>query len=198
VLPWAALADSIGSPCFVIGTELAGTLAKDAEWRSLIRELRDRSAIRLTYAASWDEAARVPFWTELDWLGVNAYFPVTKRRAAGRMDMLAGWQPWLARLRSLGRQAGRPILFTELGYRSVDGAGMDPSRFSAAGGPDPGEQADLYWAALQATAAEQEMVGVCWWNCLADGSGGPANTDFTPVGKPAAQVLAAAWGGVTP
>lgn len=196
--PWAILADSVGSPAFVVGTELAGTLTNSSQWRALIRELRQLVRGRLSYAASWDEASRVPFWSELDLVGIDAWFPVTQRRDAGRVDMLAGWQPWLARLRTLGRQTGKPILMTELGYRSVDGAGMAPYNFSTPGAADPREQADLYWAALQATAGEDEITGLCWWNCLADGSGGPANTDFTPLGKPAVRVLAAAWGSATP
>ncbi len=198
VRPWAMLADSIGSPFFVLGTELAGTLASESQWRDLVRELRTVYSGRLTYAASWDEAARVPFWSALDLVGVDAYFPVTGRRDAGRTEMLSGWQLWLARLRTLARRTERPILLTEVGYRSVDGAGMAPFRSTAGGAPDPGEQADLYWAALEATAAQDEITGVCWWNCLADGSGGPTNTDFTPVGKSAAQVLAAAWARGTP
>ena len=193
VRPWAQLADSIGSPVFVVGTELAGTLANAARWRELVRETRAVYSGRLTYAASWDEATRVPFWDALDRIGVDAYFPVTGRRDAGRTEMLAGWQPWLARLRTLARQSGKPILLTELGYRSVDGAGMAPFASSSSGTPDPGEQADLYWAALQATSAADEIEGLCWWNCLANGSGGQTNTDYTPVGKPAARVLAAAW-----
>jgi hypothetical protein len=191
--PWAALADSIGSPVFVIGTELAGTLARGSEWHALIAELRARTHTRLAYAASWDESTRVPFWPELDLIGIDAYFPITDRRDAGRMEMLAGWQPWLGRIRSLARLTGRPIMFSEIGYRSVDGAGLNPARFSGAGAPDPTEQSDLYWAALEATAREDEIEGLCWWNCLTGGSVGTRNTDYTPQGKPAARVLSAAW-----
>src|SRR5216684_2586323 len=90
--------------------------------------------------------------------------------------------------RSGTRSTGKPILLTEVGYRSVDGAGMDPSRSGGGGAPDPGEQADLYWAALEATAAEHEIAGLCWWNCLAHGGTGSSDTDYTPEGKPAAQV----------
>ncbi len=193
VLTWATLAQAVGARQFVVGTELAGTLAHADEWRETIRRIRAVYSGELVYAASWDEAARVPFWRELDRVGVDYYFPVTRRREAGRLEMLAGWQPWLVRLERLHRQAGRPLVLTEIGYRSVDGAGMQPSSFSDDEPLDLGEQADLYWAALQATGDVPWIAGLYWWNWPADGAGGPADRDYTPSGKPAARELAAAW-----
>ena len=75
---------------------------------------------------------------------------------------------------------------------------MAPTRFGLAASPDPAEQADLSWAALEATARENEITGLCWWNCLADGRGGRSNTDYTPFGKLAAVVLSTAWTRRTP
>ena len=136
VLPWADLARSLGADQFVVGTELAGTLGHEPEWRRTIAGIRARFPGELVYAASWDEAAKVPFWDTLDLVGVDFYFPVAHRSDAGRLEILAAWQPWLERLRLLHRQTGRDILFSEIGYRSVDGAGMTPYAFGAGlGGP---------------------------------------------------------------
>lgn len=193
ILPLAAMAESVGAAPFVIGTELAGTLVEEARWRRLIREVRDVYHGPLVYAASWDEAGRVPFWKALDLTGVDFYFPVASRTQPGRMELLAGWQPWLERLELLHRQTGRPILLTEIGYRSVDGAGMKPYSFDSDALLDLGEQADLYWAALEATHDQPWIAGLCWWNARADGSGGLSNTDYTPFGKPAVGELSSAW-----
>ena len=179
ILPWAALAQSLGASQFVVGTELAGTLGQAAEWRRTIAAVRAVFSGEVLYAASWDEAAKVPFWDALDLVGVDFYFPVAGRRDAGRLELLAGWQPWLDRLHLLHRQTGRDILLTEIGYRSVDGAGMAPYAFGSGAALDLGEQADLYWAALQATGDQHWIRGLYWWNWPADGSGGPRNTDFT-------------------
>ncbi len=194
IRPWAALAESIGAPQLVFATELAGTLRHEPEWRETIRQVRAVYSGSIVYAASWDEAGRVPFWDALDRVGVDFYFPVAGRKDPGRFELLAGWQPWLERLELLHRQTGKPILITEIGYRSVDGAGMNPFAFAGGARVDLGEQADLYWAALEATGNRDWIDGVWWWNWLADGSGGAGNTDFTPKGKPAASELAAAWG----
>ena len=131
----------------------------------------------------------------MDGVGVDFYAPVAARPDPGRLEALAGWQPWLDRLRLLHRQAGRPILLTEIGYRSIAGAGMRPYQAGTGGAPDVREQADLYWAALEACGNTPWLEGMYWWDWPADGSGGPTNTDYTPRDKPAARELAACWGG---
>jgi hypothetical protein len=177
----------------VIGTELAGTIEHEDRWRALIAEARSRFGGEVVYAASWDEAQRVPFWDAVDRAGVDFYAPVSARPDAGRVEILAGWQPWIERLHLLHRQTGLPVLLTEIGYRSVNGAGMHPFEFGSDASVDTAEQADLYWAALEAVGQKGWIEGVYWWNWLADGSGGASNTDYTPMGKPAEEELSGAW-----
>jgi hypothetical protein len=193
LLPWAGLADSVGATLFMVGTELAGTLGHEAHWLETIRQVRARYSGALVYAASWDEAMLVPFWRECDLVGVDFYFPVARRNDPGRLEILAAWQPWLERLHRLHAQTGRPVLLTEIGYRSVDGAAMHPYRFDNDATLDLEEQSDLYWAALTATRELDWFEGMMWWNWPADGSGGPANTDYTPSAKPASGELISAW-----
>jgi hypothetical protein len=195
ILPWAELATTVGAVQFIIGTELAGTIQHEQLWRETIKQTRAIFPGEIVYAASWDEAFKVPFWRELDFAGVDFYFPVATRHDPGRFEILAGWQPWLDRLRLLHQQAGRQIILTEIGYRSVDGAGMRPYEFGDEAALDLQEQADLYWAALQATADESWIVGLFWWNWLANGAGGENNTDYTPSGKPAEMELQKSWRG---
>jgi len=193
ILPWAELAESVGAVQFIIGTELAGTIQHAQLWRETIQQARKIFSGKLIYAASWDEAHKVPFWRELDFVGVDFYFPITIRNDPNRFEILAGWQPWLERLHLLHQQTNRPILLTEIGYRSVDGAGLRPYEFSDNSTLDLNEQADLYWAAMQATSEESWMAGLYWWNWLANGSGGVNNTDYTPSDKPAEVELKRSW-----
>lgn len=194
VLAWARFAEAEGVEGFVVGTELAGTLRHEGRWRRLIEKVRAEFAGRLTYAASWDEAHLVGFWPELDFVGIDFYYPVARRPDPSRLEILAAWQPWLARLERLHRQTDRPIVITEIGYRSVDGAALHPYSFGDDATIDLAEQADLYWAALEATGREEWIAGVYFWNWLAAGGGGEHDTDFTPRGKPAEDVLREAWG----
>ena len=193
VLSWASFAGTHDVDCFVVGTELAGTLQHAGEWQETIRRVREVFSGTIVYAASWDEAWHVPFWNDVDAVGIDCYFPVAGRTTPGRLEILAGWQPWIDRLHLLHRQTRRDVLLTEIGYRSVDGAGMNPFRSSDGAPVDLEEQADLYWAALEATASESWITGLCWWNWPADGSSDPDDGAYTPHGKPAESELIATW-----
>lgn len=194
--PLAELAQALGAVQFVIGTELASTLQYEQNWQETIQNIKSIFKGELVYAASWDEAAKVPFWQELDYVGVDFYFPVSSRKDPGRFEILSGWQPWLKRLQLLHKQSGHDIILTEIGYRSIDGAGMQPHRFDNPGVIDLDEQADLYWAALQAIEEVPWISGIMWWNWLAaDSSGGPQDKDYTPFGKPAQIELTQSWNG---
>jgi hypothetical protein len=190
---WADWAVQNGASGLVIGTELAGTLGHEDRWRSLIRMVRSRFDGDVLYAASWDEASMVPFWDAIDRVGVDFYAPVSIRGDAGRVELLTGWQAWIERLHLLHKQTGKAVLLTEIGYRSVDGAGMRPYDFDANSTFDPAEQADLYWAAMQAVGDTDWIEGVYWWNWLAAGGGGAGNKDYTPKDKMAEEELAGAW-----
>ena len=193
LFPLVALAESVHAAQFVIGTELAGTIPYKDRWEALIRFVRLRYHGEITYAASWDEAARVPFWRSMDFVGIDFYFPVATRPDPGRFDILSGWQPWLERLHLLYEQTGRRIILTEIGYPSLSGAGMNPFAFGGDRAIDLTEQADLYWAALRATSDLDWVAGMYWWNWSADGSGDPQNSDYTPSGKPAELELSRSW-----
>jgi hypothetical protein len=75
---------------------------------------------------------------------------------------------------------------------------MHPYRFDGDDELDLEEQADLYWAALEATRELSWCEGMFWWNWPADGGGGPANLDYTAFGKPASIELSSAWIGSSP
>jgi hypothetical protein len=40
-------------------------------------EIRKIYTGKLTYAANWDDFDKVPFWKELDYIGIDAYFPLS-------------------------------------------------------------------------------------------------------------------------
>lgn len=193
VLEAALLAQRVGAAQLVVGTEMAGTIEREDLWRSLIALVREAYSGEVVYAASWDNAARIGFWDALDAVGVDFYGAVARRDQPGRVELLAGWQPWIDRLHRLHRLTGKRILLTEIGYRSVDGAGQAPFAFGTDERIDTGEQADLYWAALEALGGRRWIEGVYWWNWLASGEGGADNDDYTPKGKPAQEELERAW-----
>lgn len=193
ITPYLAVAAEKQLKQCILATELGNTLDFPLHWEALIDSIRNRFSGDLIYAASWDEAAIVPFWEQLDYIGVNFYFPVSSRKDADRFEILKGWQPWLDRLEQLQQETGKNILLAEIGYRSIDGAGMNPPDFTTVADIDLEEQADLYWAAFEATREISWIEGMYWWNWLANGDGGSFNQDYTPHGKPAENEMHKAW-----
>ena len=190
---WARIAETYECSQFILGTELAGTLEHRDSWLSLIKEVRSLYGGDVLYAASWDEMDLVPFWDELDAVGVDAYFPVARRRNSTRLEILGGWQPWLSRIRRTAERHGKEVVLTEVGYRSIDGAGLHPYEFLTPGVLDLQEQDDLYWAALRAAEQEPWIRGVYFWNWPADGRGSSRDRGYSVLGKPALERVREAW-----
>lgn len=181
---------------FVIGTELKLTVMRP-EWRTIIRAVRAVYSGPLLYVAHNVEGAeRVPFWGELDAVGVSLYPPL------GGDDDRSGRQAVIAqvasRLDALAARYNKPVIVGEVGLRSAAGAAAMPweSPEERAAEPDPLLQADVLDAWLQ--ALERPSVrGVLIWRWLTDpAGGGVGDTDFTVQGKPAELSLRCAWTGV--
>ena len=80
ILLYAELAEETQSDIFCIGTELKTFVNERPEfWASLIQKVKQVYHGTLTYAANWDEYAKTPFWSQLDYIGVNAYFPLCEK-----------------------------------------------------------------------------------------------------------------------
>ncbi len=195
MLDRARLAARVHADVFVIGTELGKAVqARPDFFRRLIRDVRAVYGGRLTYAANWyDDAEHVAFWRDLDFVGVQAYFPLSTAPDPGLAALRAGWQRPRALLERLARVSGRPILFTEMGYRSTPGAAAEPWAWPERGREDPPDsalQARLYEAAFEELWPRAWFGGLVVWKLDADTLRRDRRAaDFTPQGKPAEAVL---------
>jgi hypothetical protein len=190
ILHYAALAQEEGVELFCVGVELDGTRHRESDWRRIVAAVRARYAGPLVYAANWGRERDVTWWDALDYAGVDAYFPVAERAEPSLDEARAGWRPHLAGLRAWAERVGRPVLFTEIGYRSARNAGLRPYEWKLEQPPALAQQALLYRAALEAFWREPWFAGFYWW--LWD-TRPPADSErdasFTPQGKPAWAVL---------
>ena len=80
ILHYAMMAEKTQSELFCIGTELRSSIEHQPQkWMDLIKEIKAIYSGKLTYAANWDsDFNRIPFWKELDYIGIQAYFPLTE------------------------------------------------------------------------------------------------------------------------
>lgn len=190
ILSYAKLADSTGIEIFCIGTELHKTV-KRPEWRSLIRKIRKVYKGKLTYAANFSgEFEDVPFWNELDYIGVQAYFPLAPGTLPGIQELQQGWKDPIRRIEKVHQKFNKPVLFTELGYKSTPDAAIEPWRW-----PDRQDeismetQSNCYEAFFQAVWPLDWIAGVYFWKWYPHTPRHATDGDFTPQGKPAETVM---------
>ena len=178
---------------FCIGTELQRFIEHRPEfWKELIAEVKLIYPGKLTYAANWDEYDSFPFWEELDYIGVDAYFPISEAKTPTLAQAKAGWAPWVKELKHVSRRHDTPVLFTEFGYRSRDFAGKEPWQSERTEKDVNMEaQVNLLQGLYESVWQEPWMHGgFLWkWFLAHDRVGGVENTMFTPQNKPAEKLL---------
>jgi len=121
VMAFAEIAQQYEVPLFCLGTEWKLTvIEREAYWRTLISEVRAVYDGQLTYAANWDEYDFVPFWDALDFIGVNAYFPLLDEAKPTTQGLVDAWKPLKKTLSDFSDDKQKRMIFTEFGNMSVD------------------------------------------------------------------------------
>ncbi len=196
---WAGVAENHNVELFCTGTELANTTGWSSSWRNVIQNIRNPNNPNhytgpLTYAANPDEEKNITWWDELDYIGIDAYYPLTDQNNPTLEELETAWGNRANAIESWRNSnwSNMPIIFTEVGYRSIDGVNKAPwLRPSPPFQIDLQEQADCYNALLNQCKDREWWSGVFWWNWEVDPNfGGPNNAYYTPHNKPAEAVLA--------
>lgn len=190
----AAVAAREHAEGFVIGTELGGTV-QHPEWLALIAHVRSVFHDNLSYVAhNVDGAKQVPFWSQLDAIGVTLYPSLIAD------DQPAQWarvmQDAYADLRALSLHANRPVFVAEIGLRSAVGATAKPWESAEERKADVDEtlQSDVLRRWINALKAPPVRTVLIWrWISMPD-AGGHADTDFTVQGKLSENMLLSLWG----
>ena len=197
ILHYARLAERQGFEALAVGTELGGTTSREREWRGIIARVRDVYRGRLTYCANWHgEPERIAFWDALDFIGIQAYYPLAEGPAPTAEAIRRAWEPITAGLAALASRTGRPIVFTEVGYRSQDGALARPWEWDTEGTVNLALQQQAFTALLDALWGRPWFGGTFVWKWHpVPPAAASASRDFTPQGKPALEVIRAAYGG---
>ncbi len=105
-----------------IGTELREfTKRRPGFFKGLISKIRkDFPDLKLTYAANWDEYKHVSFWEDLDYIGINPYFPLVNKKTPTVAEVERAFAPIKQDIQALSCTYKKPVLFTEYGFRSAD------------------------------------------------------------------------------
>ncbi len=191
VLHWALLADREGLDGLFVGHELASSTAADpTRWRRLIGRVRRVYSGLLSYGANWDEVDRIPFWDELDVVGVSFYTPLAASPTRDPAVLRAGAQRALAGLERIARRTGRPVLLAEVGYPPTADAAVRPWE-GGRGGEDLAQQRACLEAAVEAMGPCEWLAGAFFWKWGSSDRLGddPYDTRGRPAGKVVAEAL---------
>lgn len=193
ILDYAVLAAETQTEILCIGTELEQFVKHRPKfWKGLIVKVKKVYQGKLTYAANWDEYKRTPFWNDLDYLGIDAYFPISAEKTPTVEACMLGWEPHKATIKTFYETTKKPILFTEFGYRSVDYSGKEPWKSDRnMTSINLQAQTNTTQALMETFWKEDWFAGGFVWKWFHEHEkvGGRENNQFTPQNKPAEQVI---------
>jgi hypothetical protein len=200
ILYYATIAEKNKVEMFCIGVEFSRLAVEKTDfWRSLIKEVRTVFTGKLTYAANWyEEYEKIEFWDELDFIGVQAYFPLVKIENPSVEQVAEGWNNYLPALSRVSKKFKKKILFTEMGYKSTTDSAIEPwlwlEKLKAENITHSNEtQANCYQAFFNMVWGNEWFAGVHVWQLRSmrlDRKSNPLSPNFSPQGKPAEEVIA--------
>lgn len=155
-------------------------------WKALIKRIRVVYSGSLIYGRNWAGEEHITFWTKLDYIGIDAYYKLTGKKKPSQDQLIAAWHRWLPEIEALNEKWRKPVIFTGIGYRGMNGSNSAPWSWESEGKCDLQEQADCYRAAFTVFWDRPWFKGMYWRYWIPDpDAGGPGDTNYTPQNKPA-------------
>ncbi len=196
VLAWAAVAERAGVDLFSVGVELRSwvTTPRAPSFAKIIADVRRVYRGPLTYSANWDDVDHTVVLGDLDYIGINAFYPLTEKNGASLDDLLVGGRKIRERVAALSAAWQKPVLFTEIGYKTIADTAVKPWIW-----PEDVDKVvvDQYSPALATLALvapeldEPAFAGFFVWRTYADPDDASQEPElgFSPRGKLAELVL---------
>lgn len=171
----------------MVGSELVSTETYTDHWRQVIREVRKVFPGKLTYSANWDHYKVIEFWDELDLVGMTSYYKLSAKPNPSLESLQRAWEPLKEGLLRWQAKIGKPLLFTEVGWCSQEGASIEPWNYyyhqtATAAGME--EQRRCYRAFIETWKETPQVGGIIWWEWT-NTPGGKGDFNYTPKGKTA-------------
>lgn len=180
---------------FCIGTEYKLAVQQRPQfWRKLIEDIRCYYPGKLIYSSNWDGYEQVPIWDALDYIGISAYFPLTDDKTPSKKTLAKKWKPIKNKLSEFSRKIGKPMIFTEYGYLSIDGCAWQTwelEKVVKQQNINQQAQANSYHMLLETFWEEEWWGGGFLWKWFPAGMGheGYPERDYTPQGKLSEEVI---------
>lgn len=196
ILDFAKAAEETNCEMFCIGTELNEFVSsRPFYWDSLIQKIKQVYNGKLTYAENWDSYQNVPFWRQLDYIGIDAYFPLSNKQTFSIQEIENEWEKHKKEIKVLTENTNKPVLFTEYGYRSCDYTAKDPWAHKT-GPANTQNQKNALAGLYNVFWKEPWFAGGFLWKWYDnERAGGETDTDYTPQHKPAEELIRSVYKG---
>lgn len=165
----ALIAQLTGMSSVCVGVELPNLTTQTDMWRRIIRRARVAYDGHLTFGGNWNlEYEQILFWDDLDFIGVQQYYPLADRpdiaedQVKGRVRELAD------RFTALGEKWNRPVVFTEIGFPSIQNALMSPHLEDFEQPVSEEVQAVGYRLWIEEMESRRFFNGFFWWKYESD------------------------------
>jgi hypothetical protein len=179
----------------VVGSELVSTETKGAEWQKVIKMARAQfPSGMLTYSANWDHYANIPFWEQLDFIGMNSYWKLGENGENNQVavpEIVSRWKAIQKELVAFSTAKKKPIVLLEVGWCSLSNAAHEPWDYTRTDQQTDWDlQRRLYDGFFQSWHGNPHLGGFMVWEWLPTGDIiEKDDKTYIPKGKPAYDVL---------
>jgi hypothetical protein len=190
---FAAIAERHKVAVLMVGSELIKTEVYADRWKRIIEEVRQNYRGKIGYSANWDhyQTSKIGFWDKLDYVGMTTYYELAKAANPSQEEVDANWARIKAEILKFQKEVRKPIIFTEVGWCSQEGAAHEGWNYYAnqkATEEGRREQTMLYESFIKTWADQPEIGGIIWWEWDTT-VGGESDFNYTPRGKPVEQTI---------
>lgn len=187
VLRFARVAAQHNAEMLVVGSELIKSESKTGLWRETIAAVREEYDGALCYSANWDhyQTTKIRFWDELDYVGMTSYYQLADGPRPKMAEIDENWNRIKKEILAFQREVKKPIVFTEVGWCSQEGAAKEGWNYYATDKATKAghlEQAMLYESFMKAWTNEPAVGGIIWWEWTT-AQGGAEDISYSPRGK---------------
>jgi hypothetical protein len=125
IVHYAELAETEQVASVSVGVEFESMEQYHDQWRSLIGSVREVYSGLVTYSFNF-QRQDIGFVDALDFVGLDAYYPLDASTGATVEQLDAAWLPAVDALRRLETATKKEVVLTEVGLRSQSNSFRDP------------------------------------------------------------------------
>jgi hypothetical protein len=162
---YALLAEMRNFDAFCLGVEFSiATRTQPDAWRQMIRRIKGLYSGPITYAANWgEEFEQLPFWDEVDFIGLNCYYPLNDGENPTKKELEKAFAQVLKKAEIVSKKFKKPLVFTEVGFRSVEQTWISPHAEAGDRPYNPECQRLCYEVLFEGIADQDWIKGLFIW-----------------------------------